>query len=227
MTFNFCLIWQFLLVLLFIYRSSHAQEETFIFSGRLLDATTLQPITEAHLLGPQQQTTSDSKGYFQVRIKPHTKLTISHVGYESKVFDVGTSSGSIQHITLFPVTVELDAVTVGPLPDEAEFKQLILQAEVPVSQEEANLKQNMAYIRSIQHLGYFNDMNSYDMFLGRIKDGGTVSFLSNNPSLGILAMIRRLRQDKTVPGRTPQSQHTPSLYKAYRRKEGQYHWLFE
>ncbi|WP_158857676.1 carboxypeptidase-like regulatory domain-containing protein [Lunatibacter salilacus] len=227
MTFNFCLIWQFILVLLFIYRSSNAQEDTFTYSGRLLDATTLQPINGAHLLGPQQQTTSGTEGYFEIPVKPHTKIKISHVGYESKVLDVGASKTPLQTITLFPVTVDLDVVTVRTLPEEAEFKQLILQAEMPFSLVEANLKQNMSLIGRIKHLGYFYDMNSYDMFLGNVKDGGTVSFLSNNPSLGILGLIRRLRQDKTVPSRTPQSNHTPSLWKAYKRKEGEYKWLFE
>jgi len=227
MTINFCYFWQLIFVFLFFCRSANAQENTFTYTGKLLDAVTLRPITGAHILGPQQQAVSDSAGIFHIPVTPHTKLKITHVGYESTSLEVVPTKGLLQTITIFPITIELAAITVCPLPDEAEFKQLILQAEVPISWQEANLKQNMGFIQRLKHLAYFYDMNSYDMFLANTKDGGTVSFLSNNPSLGILSLIRRLRQDKTVPGRAPQPQHVPSLWKAYKRKEGEYKWLFE
>lgn len=229
MTFNFYLIWQFLLVLLFIYRSSQAQENTYLLHGKLLEENTLEPVSGASIGTPHQQVISDAQGNFIIQVSSDTQLRISHIGYETKEVKVGEKPDKTMEIFLVPAIVELDGVTVR-LPSEEELKQLILNTEVPVSYEEAILQQNVTYMTKIQHLGYSHDMNSFDTFLRQMASNGSgISLFSNNPSVGIRGAIRRLRQDRSLPARRPYSEarQVPSLQYTYKRKEGQYKWLFE
>nr|MBI1231679.1 hypothetical protein [Cytophagales bacterium] len=227
MTVNFCLIWQSILLLFFLAQPSRAQENTVTFRAKLVDNTTQQPVTGAHIRSRKQQAISNGDGFFEITFPPGTPLRISHVGYEAVVLDSVTEAADLQTIALIPVMVYLDEVTVTPLPSEVAFKQLMLETNVPLSREEVNMESNIAYMQRIRHLAYFHDMTSYNMLIGKMNTPGNVTLLSSNPSLGIIGIIKRLRQDRTVPGRSPRSDHIPSLLNAYRRKGGAYSWLFE
>jgi len=80
MTVNFCLIWQLILLLFFLAQPSRAQENTVTFRAKLVDTTTQQPVTGAHIRSRKQQAISNGDGFFNDRREPYfeTERIISY-----------------------------------------------------------------------------------------------------------------------------------------------------
>jgi hypothetical protein len=71
MTVNFCLIWQLILLLFFLAQPSRAQENTVTFRAKLVDTTTQQPVTGAHIRSRKQQAISNGDGFLNDRREPY------------------------------------------------------------------------------------------------------------------------------------------------------------
>lgn len=63
-------------------------------------------------------------------------------------------------------------------------------------------------------------MNSYDKLLSNLKGNGMTILFSNNPNLGILGVIRRLKQNPVLPKKSVVSHNLDFLNTYFRKKEG-------
>ena len=108
------------------------------------------------------------------------------------------------------------------LHDYFEFHGKLIDAGTsPFKLEEERLKSNLQFIKRIHHLGYHYEMNSYDKLLSNLKGNGTTILFSSNPYLGILGVIRRLKQNQGLPIKYEVSnQNRNLLYPYLGSKEG-------
>ncbi|MFC4874886.1 carboxypeptidase-like regulatory domain-containing protein [Negadavirga shengliensis] len=189
--------------------SGRSQEEGYWLKGRLMDKNSQKPVESAHILGPKQQAVSDSNGYFSIWISGPTQLQISHIGYTKQTTEINSKPKEVMVIKLEPAETELDPFTIRALPEEDQFKQIIIQTPPPVNREAAMAANNLDYIKKIHHLGYMHDLNSYDTFFKNIKSPYEVSFFSTNPSIGLLQVIKVLKRGSAVPSKSNASGQSP------------------
>tara|TARA_R110002049_G_scaffold98012_2_gene238685 strand:- start:3032 stop:3706 length:675 start_codon:yes stop_codon:yes gene_type:complete len=202
-------------------------KEFFELQGKLIDASSMQPIANAHIFWSTHKTISNEKGDFSIRVKAGISLQISHIGYEKTSYIVDSVTSSPVIIFLLPSAVELDEVVVRTLPSEQSFKQQVITANPAFHLQEERLKSNVNFIKNIHHLSYHYDMNSYDKLLSGLSDKGSTVLFSSNPSMGILGLIRRLKQKRNLPSKTRVSNPSPRLLYPYMRKKEGYQKYFE
>lgn len=178
------------------------QNEIFRIKGRLLDARTMKPIENAHIFWASSQAISDEEGEFSIPVKENTLLTITHISYEQKTYLINDENDSPITVYLLPATLELEEVTIGTLPDEQTFKQQVLAAKPPFHLQNQLLKSNLQFMTNIHHLAYHYDMNSYDKLLSNLNNKGATVLFSTNPQMGIMGLIRRLKQKPVLPKKT-------------------------
>tara|TARA_R110001592_G_scaffold148471_3_gene373368 strand:- start:62019 stop:62669 length:651 start_codon:yes stop_codon:yes gene_type:complete len=207
--------------------SEKAQNEYFELRGKLLDASTMLPIANAHLYWSENKTISNEKGAFSIWVKKGTLIQISHIGYNKKTFLSESDTDQMVTITLIPSSVELEEVVVSTLPDEQTFKQQIISATPANHLQQELLKSNLNFIKNIHHLGYQYDMNSYDKLLSSLSDNGSAVLFSSNPSMGILGLIRKLKKRRSLPAKGKVLNANPLPLYPYMRKKGSIQKYFE
>src|SRR5690554_2173817 len=107
---------------------SFAQQDHFILSGQVLDATTRGPITIVGVQNGETFILANAKGEFQIKVKDGDHLLISHTAYKPAVHVVDRSMGSSVEIFLEERVVELSEVEVNAFVSEERFKRGILMA---------------------------------------------------------------------------------------------------
>lgn len=100
-----------------------------VMSGQLLDSLSREPVAFAHVmnLSAHKLALSGSEGSFSIEAKPGDTLSFSSVGYLPLSMVVRPSDVFRQPVILLRVDItQLQEVTVSRIPEEALFKQRIL-----------------------------------------------------------------------------------------------------
>ncbi len=182
-----------------------------IWKARVIDQSTGQVLTAVHVRSARDQAVSDESGQFQLRIDGLTQVTLSHVGYETRKVWIDPENLP-ELVELTPLELELDGVEVRVLPNEADFKKMVLEYE-PTTLEQ-NLTINLNFMRAIQPLVITQPMGSYGQFLQRVipnGEGGAMFF--NSRGGGIVKAIRDMRKKRLPPltnATTPTYQLSPT-----------------
>jgi len=192
-----------------------AQQESFILSGRILDAKSKLPISIAILKKGGQLVITNATGEFKVNAKPGDHLVISHIAYHPAIYVVGTGMASSLEILLEEKVVNLSEVEVNAFISEERFKQEILLAVPKYDYESKLAVRNLQAIRKIVPLGYSYDFSSYNTLLKNAKSVHEVSFFSSNPSVGLFKAIRQIGSRKTIKDVPPLPINRQRVRKSY------------
>ena len=190
-----------------------AQQDAFILSGKILDATSRQPISIASLQNGRELILTNVKGEFQIKVKPGDLILISHTAYQPAVYTVETAIDSSLEILLEEKVVNLSEVEVRSHLSEERFKQEVLSAVPKYEYENKLAERNRQMIRQIVPLGYAPESNPYGLFKDA-KSISEVSFFSTNPSMGLLKALKQIGQKRTF--KPPPSPIRPSREPVYK-----------
>ncbi len=200
------------LVLVFITLWVYS-EPTILWKGQVIDQATGQVLVAVHIRSANDQAVSDELGQFQLRLEGLTQVTLSHIGYETRVVFIDPENLP-EVIELMPLELELDGVEVRAMPNEADFKQMVLETPYEPTTLEQNLKNNLNFMRAIQPLVITQTMDSYGQFLQRVipnGEGGSMFF--NSRGGGIIKAIKDMG-NKRLPTltntSTPRYQISPT-----------------
>src|SRR5690554_3870392 len=184
------------LLILAIPFCGFAQQESFILSGRILDANTRAPISIVSLQNGKTLILANARGEFQLKVKPGDHLVISHTAYKPAVYIVEAGEDSPLEILLEEKVVELSEVEVNAFISEERFKREVLMAVPKYDYEHKVAERNLQMVKQIVPLGYAPEVNPYGLF----KDATSVnevSFFSTNPSMGLLKALKQIGQKRT------------------------------
>jgi len=179
-----------------IVLQASAQQEGFILSGQVLDASTRTPVSIVSLQNGEKLILANAKGEFQIRVKVGDHLLISHTAYKPAVHVVEQNMGSFVEILLEERVVELSEVEVNAFISEERFKREVLMAVPKYDYEHKVAERNLQMVKQIVPLGYAPEVNPYGLF----KDATSVnevSFFSTNPSMGLLKALKQIGQKRT------------------------------
>ncbi len=162
-------------------------------SGMVLDAETLEPLPNAHLLRNHLTGTSpDQSGIFKVRLQAWDTLTVSHVSYlaQNLVINPPQNADTVT-LTIFleRETTVLQELLVRPYPNLETFKQQVLEIEVedPVQ----HLRDQQAAITYDIIMSPKVSYDSYENYR-RINHPTDITLFSTGPSKGIGRVLRSL-----------------------------------
>ena len=119
-------------------QGSKRQEELIQFTGLILSADSLQPLSYAVITipGTRRGTVSDFNGYFNIVAKKGEKLVFELLGYQKSFYIVpDTISGYKYSMVklMAPDTMFLPEVVISPLPDRQLFDQYFVKTDIPDS----------------------------------------------------------------------------------------------
>ncbi|MCZ4693437.1 carboxypeptidase-like regulatory domain-containing protein [Ancylomarina euxinus] len=130
---------------------SEAQEseevESFILSGKVVDASTLEGIPFSHIKLDDTYwgVICDSLGFFKVTVKPNQNLKVSSLGFAEKITPVTsevTDGSAFQEVSLERVSFMLEEVDIYSLGTWGQFKENFVKMELP---NEENIAANFDY----------------------------------------------------------------------------------
>jgi len=178
---------------------NQARGQDFLWKGRIIDQASKLPIEGAHIKSENRQGITDREGYFNIGLKLGDSITISHVSYQAMEFLV-KDKVLPPVVSLNLLEQELGEVTVTSLPSEARLKQLLLESPYIPSSLEDQLQHNLSYMKTIHRLNNNHILNALDFTHRKLNRGnGEATFLSTNPSLGIMGVIRSFRKPGSIP----------------------------
>jgi len=111
-------------------------QQSFFLKGYIENENTKTPLHGAHVknLTSRKLTTSGPNGTFDLPVNVGDSIVITYVGYEP--FSIVVKDGLLKSrltISLNLLEVSLEEVVVTPLPEYAEFKQMIIDLDPPDS----------------------------------------------------------------------------------------------
>ena len=125
--------------------NSKAQEsendDSFILSGKVIDATTHEGIPYSHIKldSTYWGVICDSLGFFKVRVQPNQSLKISSMGFAEQIVPISaevTDGQAFQEVHLERASYMLEEVDIYSLGTWTQFKHNFVKAELP---EEKNV----------------------------------------------------------------------------------------
>lgn len=195
-----------------------AQQDSFIMSGRVLDALTKEPVSIASLQNGRELILTNVKGEFKIQTRAGDRLLVSHTAYQPKIHVVDGKETSVIEIFLEEKLVDLFEVEVSPFPTEEAFKNELLNAVPRHDYRTSVVVRNQQMIKQIAPLAY-----DYKAMLKHAKSINDVSFLSTHPSVGLLKAIRQLKRrgfySPPSPRRGPQEAWDPAWMRKKRNWE--------
>jgi hypothetical protein len=207
-------MYQFCLAFLFL--RSFLSPDGFTWRGTIVDSATGKPISGVHVLSHNRQSISDSEGRFEIEVKAGDKITFTHVGYDPLTMAVEPEMPA--RVELVWAETEMDEYTLHSMPSEEQLKQQILKTPYIPTQLESSLNSNLGYMKNIYRLGNHHNQNSIDQVIQKFRSGnGEATFLSSNPSMGIIGLIRSLQRKGAIPKENPGSYHYPLDFKKLRK----------
>lgn len=120
---------------------SEAQEsendESFVLSGKVIDASTLEGIPYSHIKLDDTYwgVICDSLGFFKVTVKPNQSLRVSSLGFAEKIIPVTeeiTDGTAFQELFLDRTSYMLEEVDIYSLGTWQQFKYNFAKKELPV-----------------------------------------------------------------------------------------------
>jgi len=112
------------------------EDEGFVLSGKVVDATTLEGIPFSHIKIDDTYwgVICDSLGFFKVTIKPNQNLKVSSLGFAEKIIPVTsevTDGLAFQEVSLDRVSFMLEEVDIYSLGTWEQFKHNFVKTELP------------------------------------------------------------------------------------------------
>ncbi|MDE5422974.1 carboxypeptidase-like regulatory domain-containing protein [Ancylomarina sp. DW003] len=123
---------------------SEAQEsendENFVLSGKVIDASTLEGIPYSHIKLDDTYwgVICDSLGFFKVTVKPNQSLRVSSLGFAEKIIPVTeeiTDGTAFQELFLDRTSYMLEEVDIYSLGTWEQFKYNFAKKELPVEKD--------------------------------------------------------------------------------------------
>lgn len=117
------------------------EDDSFILSGKVIDAATLEGIPFSHIKIDDTYwgVICDSLGFFKVSVKPNQSLKVSSMGFAEKMIPVTsevTDGSAFQELSLDRVSYMLEEVDIYSLGTWEQFKHNFVKTELP---EEKNI----------------------------------------------------------------------------------------
>lgn len=142
-------------------------------SGQVINQEDKTPVPYVLIYNQNTQkgTSSDSLGYFSIRINPQDSIVFSSMGFEKHVFVLKSPPAASETEVLIKLnikTYELSSVDIFAFKTEEEFKKYILAMEIP---EEESLD-----IPGLEYRGPARPAGAG----GGLVISGPISFLSSN-----------------------------------------------
>ncbi|RZT97346.1 carboxypeptidase-like protein [Ancylomarina subtilis] len=126
----------------FISNAQNSEKgESFILSGKVIDAATLEGIPYSHIKIDDTYwgVICDSLGFFKVQIKPNQSLKVSSLGFAEQIIPVTseiTDGTAFQELQLNRTSYMLEEVDIYSLGTWSQFKENFVNMELP---EEKNV----------------------------------------------------------------------------------------
>jgi len=206
----------FRVCLAFWLLTSFLPKDNFIWKGTVIDSATGKPISGVHVLSHNRQGISDAEGHFEIEVNIGDKITFTHVAYEKLIKVVEYNMA--EKVELLLSETELEEYTFHAMPSEEQLKQQILGTPYIPTRLESNLLYNVGYMKNIYHFGNHHTQNSIDNVIRNFRAGnGEAVFLSTNPSMGIIGLIRSLKRQEAIPINKSRGYQYPFDLKKLRR----------
>lgn len=129
------------------YAQNSTDDESFILSGKVVDASTLEGIPFSHIKLDDTYwgVICDSLGFFKVTVKPNQNLKVSSLGFAEKIIPVTsevTDGSAFQEVSLDRVSFMLEEVDIYSLGTWGQFKENFVKMELPNNE---NIAANFDY----------------------------------------------------------------------------------
>ncbi|MGZ2368971.1 carboxypeptidase-like regulatory domain-containing protein [Ancylomarina sp. YFZ004] len=117
------------------YAQDSTEDESFILSGKVVDASTLEGIPFSHIKLDETYwgVICDSLGFFNVTVKPNQNLKVSSLGFAEKIIPVTsevTDGSAFQEVSLDRVSFMLEEVDIYSLGTWKQFKENFVKMEL-------------------------------------------------------------------------------------------------
>ncbi|OYX09814.1 MAG: hypothetical protein B7Z16_18535 [Algoriphagus sp. 32-45-6] len=150
-------------LLFFIMAGAFAQN-TIDITGRILEASSLEPLSGALIVVPsslsQKSTTADSQGYFKIALTPgEHPLLISFLGYESKEVVVNTNNPHLGAMALPISNTTLKEIIISASPQRysSDFKGSNFRIN-PLGMKNTNPLNTEELLRTVPGVNIVGDM---------------------------------------------------------------------
>jgi len=126
---------------------NNEEDESFILSGKVIDAATLEGIPFSHIKIDDTYwgVICDSLGFFKVTVKPNQSLKVSSLGFAEKIIPVTeeiTDGTAFQELVLDRTSYMLEEVDIYSLGTWEQFKENFVKMELPADD---NIAANFDY----------------------------------------------------------------------------------
>jgi hypothetical protein len=194
-----------LLPALLLCHTSYAQQ----LKGLVKEYGSLYPVPNAHIIASGSGTLTNDAGYFIIPSTAGDTVTISHVGYETFYYVPKSIPRDTVMLLLIPKSFLLNEVTISPHLREEQLKRVILETPVELSREEENLLLNLENTRILFRMGYQPEMTNMDNFRMYMKGPQDVTFLSSDPSRGLIRALKNIGNRPPVRQSPPGTRSAP------------------
>lgn len=128
--------------------SAQGQEKYITFSGFVIDGTTDEPLPGAYIINERagRGTLTNERGFFVLNVFPGDSLMFSYLGFK-KQYHIIPRDVSLNYSAVIELNIEATAlkeVKVYPFRTEEEFKQALIEMDLPDARERAILAQNFS-----------------------------------------------------------------------------------
>lgn len=198
-------------VLFFLFFCGYSQNDSLLpqkhlveFSGVILNADSLTPVSFAHIFNKNRNSgdVADYYGYFTIIGKTYDTIVFSSVGYKKAEYIIPDSliTGTYSLIqVMVNDTIHLSGAVVHPWSNYEQFKRAFLQLEIPEDDYDrakknlarAELKEKFEKMPMTASMNYKNYINQqvYDMSYTGMQPQSLTSMV-NNPLLNPFAWAK-------------------------------------
>ncbi len=181
------------------------EADSLIVIGQVLENESYTGLPFAHIAINNWATTTDFKGVFKARIKATDTLSVSYVGYKTKLVIVPEDISSPvfeTKVLLEKDTIMMKDAEISMLPSSIEaFKQAILSLEL-TDQEYKNVEKNMTALTQ-QVLIY--DYNKYTMDAAENQRAA----MAGPQSFNFMGVLKKVKDALTDPNKNKDDELLP------------------
>jgi hypothetical protein len=181
-------------------------------SGVVLDSITGQAISDVHISTSSRGTISNEHGRFCISLDKDEVVFFTHVNYHPVRLQTSDSKEEdLLTIALRQRVKILPEVRVSATPSEKELKSKILEACVPATRAEEDLKMNSKTINTLGRIAPPPVPTLSEQYFESLQGPKDATLLSSNPRRGLLAIIRNQNQKPKQPARPSDYRSDPAI----------------
>jgi len=199
------------IILLCFYFEANSQDK--LVHGVIKDAQTFKPISFVTIVSSSHGSFSNNEGYFTIKVHDGDSIKISHINYDLEI--ILTIDLEIPLLIFLNQKVHLlNEIVVSGFPSENELREEVLKTRIQPTQFELNAKNNIYDSHLIFLSGYEPDFDFLDNYKMYLKGPQDATFISTNPSKGLLKAFKNISRNKTLFKRRkyPPSYIEPSIF---------------